>query len=83
MRSPSTPEVAAAMGMERYRDRGALMDHDDGSVIDLPDWQDPTPRSQFGQTWLVYQGSPRSPAVPKGTVPGHQLAPSSLLMGSW
>ncbi len=34
-------EVAAAVGMEAYKVRGALMKHRDGSVIDLLEWQDP------------------------------------------
>jgi catechol 2,3-dioxygenase-like lactoylglutathione lyase family enzyme len=34
-------DVAAAVGMEGYQVRGALMRHKDRSVIDLLEWQDP------------------------------------------
>ena len=34
-------DVAAAVGMDAYTVRGALMKHPDGSVIDLLEWQDP------------------------------------------
>lgn len=34
-------EVAAAVGMESYVVRGVLMVHEDGSVIDLLQWQEP------------------------------------------
>jgi catechol 2,3-dioxygenase-like lactoylglutathione lyase family enzyme len=42
---PVAPEgsdgVAAAVGMESYVLRGALMRHGDGSIIDLLEWQSP------------------------------------------
>jgi catechol 2,3-dioxygenase-like lactoylglutathione lyase family enzyme len=34
-------DVAAAVGMDSYRLRGALMAHRDGSVIDLLEWRSP------------------------------------------
>jgi len=34
-------DVAAAVGMTSYEVRGALMKHQDGSVIDLLEWRDP------------------------------------------
>jgi catechol 2,3-dioxygenase-like lactoylglutathione lyase family enzyme len=36
-----TGDVAAAVGFDTYRLRGALMKHRDGSVIDLLEWQQP------------------------------------------
>lgn len=35
-------EVAAAVGLEPYVLRGALMAHQDGSMLDLLEWQDPS-----------------------------------------
>lgn len=36
-----TGDVAAAVGMARYRVRGALMSHRDGTTLDLLEWQEP------------------------------------------
>jgi len=35
-------DVAAAVGMDSYTVRGALMKHPEGLVIDLLEWQEPT-----------------------------------------
>lgn len=35
-------DVAAAVGMARYRVRGALMSHRDGTTLDLLEWQEPS-----------------------------------------
>jgi len=35
------PEVAMAVGMTRFRVRGAMMVHKDGTVIDLLQWEEP------------------------------------------
>jgi catechol 2,3-dioxygenase-like lactoylglutathione lyase family enzyme len=37
----ASPQAAAAVGMESYAVRGALMAHRDGSVIDLLEWREP------------------------------------------